>query len=129
MKDLDRIACGLPLVSRHDSPDGRPSYKVKGVLFCCHRGQRPDAVDERGQRLDDVLMFRVAGPEAKAAMLADPAAPYFTTPHFNGYPAVLLRIKDLRRLDRDELFELVADAWLTRAPKRVAAAWLSEHVS
>jgi hypothetical protein len=95
MKDLDRIACSLPLVSREETPDGRPSYKVKGGLFCCHRGQRPDALDERGRRLDDVLMFRVAGPEAKAALLADTASPYFTTPHFNGYPAVLLRIKDL----------------------------------
>lgn len=127
MKDLDQIARSLPLVSRQESPDGRPSYKVKGVLFCCHRGQRPDAVDERGRRLDDVLMFRVADPEAKAALLADPTSPYFTTPHFDGYPAVLLRIKDLRRLDHDELFELLADAWLSRAPKRAAAAWLREH--
>ena len=52
---------------------------------------------------------------------------YFTTPHFNGYPAVLMRIPDLGRLDREELRDMVAEAWLTRAQKRVAKAWLEEH--
>jgi hypothetical protein len=52
---------------------------------------------------------------------------YFTTPHFNGYPAVLMRIPDMGRLDREELRDMVAEAWLTRAQKRVAKAWLEEH--
>ena len=52
---------------------------------------------------------------------------FFTTPHFDGYPAVLLRIPDLASLDRDELEDLVVEAWLTRAQKRVAKAWLAEH--
>jgi hypothetical protein len=60
-------------------------------------------------------------------MLADERGIYFTTPHFNGYPAVLVRIPSLGRLDRDELHDLVAEAWLTRAQKRVAKAWLAEH--
>ena len=55
------------------------------------------------------------------------AAIYFTTPHFRGYPAVLVRIPDLARLDRDELRDVVVDAWLTRAQKRVAKAWLAEN--
>lgn len=50
-----------------------------------------------------------------------------TTPHFDGYPAVLLRIADLARLDRDDLQDLVVEAWLTKAQKRVANAWLEEH--
>ena len=52
---------------------------------------------------------------------------FFTTPHFNGYPAVLTRIPRLELLDREELRDLVVDAWLTRAQKRVAKAWLAEH--
>ena len=60
-------------------------------------------------------------------MLADERGVYFTTPHFNGYPAVLMGIPDLARIDRDELEEVVVEAWLTRAQKRVAKAWLAEH--
>ena len=60
-------------------------------------------------------------------MLSDTRGVYFTTPHFDGYPAVLVRIPDLAKLDRDELFDLVAEAWLTRAQKRVAKTWLAEQ--
>ena len=60
-------------------------------------------------------------------MLADARGVFFTTPHFNGYPAVLVRISQLGRLDREELGDLVAEAWLTKAPKRLARAWLAEH--
>ena len=73
-------------------------------MFCFHRGLRPDAGDpETGERLDDVLMFRVADLEEKEVVLADDRGVYFTTPHFDGYPAVLVRIPDLARVDRDEL--------------------------
>ena len=72
-------------------------------------------------------MFRVADLGVKELMLADERAAFFTTPHFDGYPAVLLRIPDLAQLDREELHDLVAEAWLTRAQKRVAKAWLAEH--
>jgi hypothetical protein len=63
----------------------------------------------------------------KELLLADERRLYFTTPHFDGYPAVLLRIPDLARLDLQELGDMVAEAWLTRAQKRVAQAWLDEH--
>ena len=61
-------------------------------------------------------------------MVADDRGIFFTTPHFNGYPAVLVRIPSLARLDREELRGLVVDAWLTRA-KRVAKAWLAAHAA
>jgi hypothetical protein len=128
MRDLDRLALALPEATKELSDDGRPSYLVHGKVFCFHRGRRPDAVDaETGERLDDVLMFRVDGPDTKELVLADPRGIFFTTPHFNGYPAVLIRIRDLRRLPRKELREIVVDAWLTRAQKRVARAWLAEN--
>ncbi|HEV3328773.1 MAG TPA: hypothetical protein VGZ33_05200 [Acidimicrobiales bacterium] len=127
MKDLDELALAMPLTTCERSADGRPSYLVGAKLYCCHRADRKDAVDAKGARLDDVLMFRVGDLEAKELLLGDTSSPYFTTPHFNGYPAVLLRIAHLKRIHREELFELVADAWLTRASKRAAAAWLAEH--
>ena len=125
MDDLDELALALPQTTKELSEDGRPIYKVHGKLFCFHRGRRPDAVDEDGERLDDVLMFRVADLDVKELLLSDARAIYFTTPHFKGYPAVLVRIPDLARLDRDELRDLVAEAWLTRAEERVAKAWLA----
>jgi hypothetical protein len=128
MGDLDELASSLPQVTKEVSDDGRPSYRVHGKLFCCQRGRRPDAVDpETGERLSDVLMFRVADLGVKELMLADGRGVFFTTAHFDGYPAVLMRIPSLARIQRDELEELVVEAWLTRAQKRVAKAWLAEH--
>jgi len=128
MSDLDELALSLPQVTKEVSDDGRPAYRVHGKLFCCQRGRRPDAVDPKtGERLADVLMFRVADPGVKELMLADDRGLFFTTPHFDGYPAVLVRIPSLAGIDRDELEELVVEAWLTRAQRRVAKAWLSEH--
>ena len=128
MRDLDELALAMPGATKELSDDGRPSYLVHGKRFCLQRSRRPDAVDpETGERLDDVLMFRVADLDVKELLLADARGVFFTTPHFDGYPAVLMRIPDLARIDRDELFEIVAESWLTRAQKRVAKAWLEEH--
>jgi hypothetical protein len=97
-------------------------------MYCFHRSRRPDAVDSRtGERLADVLMFRVPDLEVKELILSDARGIYFTTPHFNGYPAVLVRIPGLARLDREELRELVVEAWLTRAQKRLAKEWLASR--
>jgi hypothetical protein len=126
MTDLDELALAMPETIKEISEDGRPAYLVHGKVFCFHRGRRGDAVaPDTGERLDDVLMFRVDGPDAKELVLADPRGIFFTTPHFNGYPAVLIRIPDLAQLDRSELRDAVVDAWLTRAHKRLAKAWLT----
>jgi hypothetical protein len=128
MADLDELALSLPATTKELTDDGRPKYLAHGKMFCFHRGRRPDAVDsETGERLADVLMFRVPDLDVKELMLADDRGVFFTTPHFNGYPAVLMRIPDLERIDREELEDLVVEAWLTRAQKRVARAWLAEH--
>jgi hypothetical protein len=128
MADLDELALSLPQTTKEVSDDGRPSYLAHGKMFCFHRGRRPDAIDpDTGERLENVLMFRVADLDVKELLLADDRGVFFTTPHFNGYSAVLMRIPDLARLDRDELREMVVEAWLTKAHKRVAKAWLEEH--
>ena len=128
MADLDELAMAMPQTTKEVSADGGPAYSVHGKLYCLQRSRRPDAVDpETGERLDDVLMFRVADLGVKELLLSDARGVYFTTRHFDGYPAVLLRIPDLAMLDREELADLVAEAWLTRAQKRLAKAWLTEH--
>lgn len=128
MADLDALALAMPETTKEVSSDGRPAYHVHGKMYCFHRGLRADAVDpETGERLADVLMFRVADLDEKELLLADDRGILFTTPHFLGYPAVLVRIRDLQRLSRDELGDLVAGAWLTRARKRLARTWLDEH--
>ncbi|HYX86370.1 MAG TPA: hypothetical protein VE777_15470 [Gaiellales bacterium] len=76
MADLDRLALQMPQTTKEVSADGRPAYLVHGKLFCCHRGRRPDAVDpETGERLDDVLMFRVPGLEVKELLLGEECCP------------------------------------------------------
>jgi hypothetical protein len=128
MADLDDLGLAMPQTTKEVSEDGRTAYRVHGKLFCCQRGRRPDAVDaETGERLGDVLMFRVADLDEKQLLLSDDRGLLFTTPHFDGYPAVLMRIRDLARIDRDELRDMVAEAWLTRALMRVEMAWLGEQ--
>ena len=127
MADLDELALALPETTK-EVDDGRPTYLAHGKMFCFHRRPRADAVDAAtGERLTDVLVFRVADLDVKDILLADPRGLFFTTPHWNGYAAVLMRMGDLERIDRDELRDLVVDAWLTRAKKRVAKAWLDAN--
>ena len=103
-------------------------YQVSKRSFVFFRTPRPDAFDpETGERYDDVIVFWVASEEEKQALVLDESTPFFTTPHFNGHPSVLLRGSRIGELDRDELAEIVYDAWLARAGKRAAAAWLAER--
>jgi len=128
MADVDELARAMPETVVERADDGRPEYSVRGKTFCLHRSRRRDAVDEAtGERLGDVLLFRVPDLDVKDARLADDRGIYFTTPHFKGYAAVLVRIGALDRLDRAELRDLIVDAWLTRAPRRLAGTWLAEN--
>ena len=97
---------------------------MHGKTFCFHRGRRRDAVDEKGERLDDVLMFRVADLGVKELLLADERGVFFTTPHFRGFPAILV---ELDRIDVETLEEVLVEAWLCRAPKRLAKTWLENR--
>ena len=124
MKDLDALALALPEVTK-EVDEGRPAYKVAGKTFCFHRSRRADALDpETGERLDDVLVFWVEDLEIKD-ILVDSGSGYFTTPHWNGYSAVLVRIPHLKKLAKAELRDRVEEAWLKRAPKKLATEWLA----
>jgi hypothetical protein len=125
MADLDKLALALPEVTK-EIEDDRPTYAVAGKSFCFHRRPRPDALDsETGERLEDVLVFYVADLEVKDMLVGDARGIYFTTPHWNGYRAVLVRKGDLKKLGRRELRDLVEEAWVTRAPKKLAKEWLA----
>ena len=95
-----------------------------GKSFVIYRDPRPDALGADGERLTDVVVISCGTPEDKAALLAS-GPPWFTTPHFDGYSAVLVRMSELGQVTRDELAEVVEDAWLARAPKRLAKEWLA----
>jgi hypothetical protein len=100
-------------------------YQVGGKSFVFFRTPRPDAVDpDTGERYDDVIVFWVESEADKQALVQDESTPFFTTPHFDGHPSVLVRASRLGELTRDELREVVQDAWLSRASKRRAAEWL-----
>ena len=84
-------------------------------------------VPDTGQRYDDVIVFWVSDEGDKLALVQDDSSPFFTTPHFDGHLSVLLRASRVGELSRDELAEVVQDAWLSRASARRAARWLDEH--
>jgi hypothetical protein len=72
----------------------------------------------------DILGVRVADVGVAEALVADDPAVYFSTPHFAGYPAVLVR---LGVIEPEELHDLLRDAWLSRVPKRMAKAYLDAN--
>jgi hypothetical protein len=124
--DVHRLAKAMPGVTLAD--DAKTVYQVSRKSFVFFRNPRPDAVDpETGERYDDVIVFWVESEEAKQELLADESLPFFTTPHFNGHPSVLLRGSRIGELDVEELEEVIADAWLARAPKTKARKWLEER--
>jgi len=125
--DIHATARGMPHVTVA-RPEKNPVYQVGGKSFVFFRNPRPDAVDpETGERYTDVIVFWVAGEGDKQALVQDETSPFFTTAHFNGHLSVLLRASRIGELTRDELAEVVQDAWLARASKRRAADWLSSH--
>ena len=104
----------------------RVAARPKPKLFVWERPLRTSDLRALGDAAPDgpILGARVEHLGAKEALLAEDAAVYFTTPHFDGYPAVLVQ---LERIARDELEEIVIDAWLARAPAPLARAYLSER--
>jgi len=128
IEDVHELALGMPHVTVYPGTAENPVYQVGGKSFVFFRNPRPDAVDpETGERYTDVIVFWVGDEEDKVALVQDESSPFFTTPHFNGHLSVLLRGSRIGELTRDELAEVVQDAWLARASKRRAADWLSSH--
>jgi hypothetical protein len=122
--DVRRIALELPETSEGVARDLR-HWRVKDKGFVWERPLRRADLEALGEAAPDgpILGARVEHLVAKEALLADDPSVFFTTPHFDGYPAVLVR---LERIGLDDLREVIVEAWLARAPKRLAEAYLSE---
>lgn len=126
--DVHAAAESMPHVKVVVGGRGNRVYQVGGKSFVFFRTPRPDAVDpETGERYDDVIVLWVDGEGEKAALLQDPDGPWFTTPHFDGHPSVLVRASELGRLSRDEVVEAVQDAWLAQASPTRRRRWLAER--
>jgi hypothetical protein len=123
--DVDRLARALPGVDESTSYGNR-AWKVRDKAFAWERPLRRSDLEALGDAAPDgpILGVSVEHLVAKEALLADDPGVYFTTPHFDGYPAVLVR---LGAIERGELEELLAEAWLARAPKRLAEAFLADR--
>jgi hypothetical protein len=128
VEDVHEVARGMPHVTVVGADGDRPVYQVGGKSFVFFRTPRPDAVDpETGDRYPDVIVLWVASEDDKQALVQDPASPFFTTPHFDGHRSVLVRAGRLGELSRDEVVEVVQDAWLSQASRRRGTLWLAEH--
>lgn len=126
LADVHDLAMAMPHAAVAQGSQDNPIYSVGGRSFIFFRNPRPDAVDPAtGERYPDVIVFWVPSEGDKQALVQDEGSPFFTTPHFNGHPSVLLRACRIGEISRAELRELIQDAWLTRASARRAATWLA----
>ena len=123
--DVARLALALPQAEERLSR-GHRQWAVGGRLFVWERPLRRSDLEALGAAAPEgpILGARVEHLVAKEALLADDPSVFFTTPHFDGYPAVLVQ---LERIGADDLEEVVVEAWLCRAPKRVAQAYLDQR--
>jgi hypothetical protein len=126
LADVHELALRMPHVTVWPGSRENPIYQVGGKSFVFFRNPRPDAVDPvTGERYPDVIVFWVPSESDKQALVQDPGSPFFTTPHFDGHPSVLVRGSRIGELTVRELSEVIEDAWLSRASRARAAAWLS----
>ena len=128
-EDVDDICRALPEVELGTSWGDVPTYKVpggeKGRGFLLFRMPHPTAVDPvTGEMWDDLLVIVTPGPAEKAA-LVDGQGPFFTIDHFRSTNAVLVRQSRLGEITREELAEVITDAWAARAPKRLVRQHLA----
>jgi hypothetical protein len=126
--DVHTIASEMPHVTVINGPAGNAIYQVGGKSFVFFRTPRPDAFDpDTGERYDDVIVIWVPSEADKQALVQDARSPFFTTPHFDGHLSVLVRASRLGEIDRQEIREIVEDAWLSRASPRRAKTWLDSR--
>ncbi len=123
--DVRRIALALPETGEHTSR-GRAAWRVREKGFVWERPLRHAEVEAFGSDAPrgPILGAHVEHLGAKEALLADDPGVYFTTAHFKGYPAILVR---LDQINDEELEELIVEAWLCRAPKRLARQYIEAH--
>jgi hypothetical protein len=122
--DVARIVGGLPLTAELSPRDWRVGKKMLAWERPLRSSDR-DALSARGSTPPegDILGVRVSDEGVKFALIADDPGVYFTTPHFDGYAAVLVK---LDAIDAGDLEELITEAWLTQAPRKLVQEFLAE---
>ncbi|WP_232676058.1 MmcQ/YjbR family DNA-binding protein [Nocardioides sp. R-C-SC26] len=130
-EDVDAICADLPETELGTSWGNVPTWKVpagpKGKGFVLYRPARGDAVDPTtGQPFDDLLVIITPTEAEKRALVEDPGTPFFTIDHFRNYAAVLVSLSRIGEVGRDELAEIITDAWAKYAPKRLVRAHLGD---
>jgi hypothetical protein len=125
-RDVARLALSLPGTSEESSYGGNRSWTVNKKGFVWERPLRTADRKALGERAPagPILGVRTADLEMKEVLLASNPRVFFATPHFDGYPAVLVR---LDRIGAKQLEDVIVEAWLARAPKRMAAAFLQQR--
>lgn len=123
--DVDALCMGLPEVELGTSWGDRPTYKVRGKGFLLFRAPHSTAVDEHGELYDDLLVVHTASEHDKRA-LVEADGPFFDIDHFRRSNAVLVQQSRLHELTRDELAEVITDAWLAKAPASLRKAFLAD---
>jgi hypothetical protein len=125
--DVRRIALALPETSEEKSRD-HLAWIVKKKFFAWERPLRRTDLIALGDSAPDgpILGARVEHEIAKEALIQDDPSVFFTTPHFDGYPAVLVQ---LEKISLEDLEEVIVEAWLCRAPKRLAQRYLESRGS
>jgi hypothetical protein len=120
--DVSRIALALPESAEH-TRNGLTSWSVRDKCFAWERPLRPSDLRALGDRAPKgpILAVRVEHLLAKEGRLAVFRNVCFTTPHFDGYPAVLVRLDKVRVA---QLKPMLVEAWLARAPKRLVREFL-----
>ena len=118
---VEAFALTLPETTSTPSYGGAPALRVNKKMFARLRGEMADDLDAlTGAPYGEVLMVGVGDlAEKEAVLAADPRA-YFTVPHYDGYPAVLVRLAEA---DETEVRELLVEAWMRAAPKRALRAY------
>ena len=128
VEDVHAAARAMPHVTVEAGGSGNEVYQVGGKSFVFFRTPRTDAFDPvTGERWDDVIVLWVPDEGDKQALVEDGATPFFTTPHFDGHPSVLVRASRLGELDVATLTAVVEDAWCSRASRRRVAVWLASR--
>lgn len=124
--DVRRIALGLPETSEGESR-GQRQWRVKDKGFVWERPLRRSDYEALGDAAPNgpILGAWVEHLVAKEALLADDPSVYFTTPHFDGYPAILVQLQPIGLAD---LEELIVEAWLAKAPKRLAQSYVDSKL-
>lgn len=123
-RDVRRIALCLPGTSEQRR-EGNFTWSVNDKLIAWQRPLKPSDLAALGKNAPTgpILAVRTADLEMKDVLLAGDPEVFFTTPHFNGFPAVLIQ---LGRISSKALKDVILEAWLARAPKRVVKAFLQE---